>query len=80
MQNKNMDKIQYRHMQTNKIVLHEEAWDYIRDYYGIPELEPKGQFGTLSLEQEQFISDTIDWFFSGEWYEEEIEDKCIGIG
>ena len=37
---------------------------------------PRGQKGEYTTEQLDFIDTTVEWFFSGEWYEDElIEDE-----
>lgn len=67
----------YRHMTKNEFVFEEEAKDYVLDTLGI-KIEPKGKNGEYTTEQLDFIDTTIEWFFSGEWYEDElIEDEEI---
>lgn len=65
----------YRHMTRNEFVFEEDAEEYVLDTLGI-KIEPKGKNGEYTIEQLDFIDTTIEWFFSGEWYEDElIEDE-----
>lgn len=65
----------YRHMTRNEFVFEEDAEEYVLDTLGI-KIEPKGKNGEYTTEQLDFIDTTIEWFFSGEWYEDElIEDE-----
>lgn len=65
----------YRHMTRNEFVFEEDAEEYVLDTLGI-KIEPKGKNGEYTIEQLDFIETTIEWFFSGEWYEDElIEDE-----
>ena len=67
----------YRHMTRNEFVFEEDAEEYVLDTLGI-KIEPKGKNGEYTIEQLDFIETTIEWFFSGEWYEDElIEDEVI---
>lgn len=66
-------KFQYRELKTNEIVEDFMAEDYVLDKLGIT-IKPKGQNGTMTLEQLENIQETINWFFSGNWIKEEVEE------
>lgn len=68
-----MQKI-YRNMQTKEIVFVEDAESFVLDKLGIT-ITPKGKNGELTSEQIENIQETIEWFFSGNWIEEEIENE-----
>ena len=51
------------------------AEDYVIDRLGLV-IMPKGENGTLTLEQQDFIDSTVEWFFSGNWIKEEVEEQC----
>ena len=74
-----MKVYQYRHMQTDEIVLEEEAKEYVKEKLGIQDLIPKGRFGTLTKEQLDYVEETIEWYFSGEWIKEEIKKESTNI-
>lgn len=63
----------YRNMKTDEIVYKEEAENYALDRLGIIVI-PKGTNGTFTSEQIENIQETVDWYFSGNWYEEEIKE------
>lgn len=64
----------YRNMKTNEIVLEEDAEDFVLDKLGIT-VSPKGINGEYTNEQIENIQETVEWFFSGNWIEEdEIEE------
>lgn len=65
---------QYREMNTKEIVLKEDAESYVLDKLGIT-VTPKGKNGEMTQEQIENIQETIEWFFSGNWIEEEIENE-----
>lgn len=70
-----MKSYQYKHMNTDEIVPEEEAESYVKEKLGIPELIPKGKFGTLTKEQVEYMENTIEWYFSGEWIKEEVMNE-----
>lgn len=68
-----MQKI-YRNIQTKEIVFEEDAESFVLDKLGIT-ITPKGKNGEFTSEQIENIQETIEWFFSGNWIEEEIENE-----
>lgn len=67
------EKYQYKNIKTNEIVEDFMAEDYVIDRLGLV-IMPKGENGTLTLEQQDFIDSTVEWFFSGNWIKEELEE------
>lgn len=63
----------YRNMATDEVVYKEEAEEYVLNRLGIT-VTPKGENGEMTVEQLENIESTIDWFFSGNWIEEEIKE------
>lgn len=63
----------YRNMKTN-----EEVEDFMAEEYALNELgvtiTPKGKNGELTIRQLENISETVDWFFSGNWIKEKVEE------
>lgn len=68
-----MKKEIYRSKKTNEIVYKEDAEEYVLDRLGIA-ITPKGNNGEMTQEQIENIEETIEWFFSGNWYEDEIQE------
>lgn len=64
----------YVNITTKEIVPEFEFEDYVLEHLGI-DIEPKGKNGTRTLEQTEFIENTIEWFFSGNWVEEYEPDE-----
>ena len=66
----------YRNMKTN-----EEVEDFMAEEYALNELgvtiTPKGKNGELTIRQLENISETVDWFFSGNWIKEKVEEDEI---
>ena len=67
-------KFVYRNMNTNEIVEDFMAKDYVLDILGIT-ITPKGNNGTMTEEQLDYIHETVEWYFSGNWIKEEIKEK-----
>ena len=67
------EKYQYKNIKTNEIVEDFMAEDYVINRLGLV-IMPKGENGTLTLEQQDFIDSTVEWFFSGNWIKEELEE------
>ena len=67
-----MKNYQYRNMNTNEIVIEEEAEEYVKEKLGI-KIEPIGKFSTYTQEQIEFITEFVEWYFSGEWIKEEFK-------
>lgn len=66
-------KYQYREIKTNEVVEDFMTEDYVLNRLGIT-VTPKGNNGTMTLEQLDNIRETVEWFFSGNWIKEEVED------
>lgn len=69
----------YRNMTTDEVVYKEEAKDYALQELGLMDkgkivIIPRGENGTYTLEQIENIESTIEYFFSGNWIEEEIKE------
>lgn len=72
-------KYQYRDITTNEIVEDFMAEDYALTKLGLKvneklTIKPQGKNGEFTLEQKDFIESTPDWFFSGNWIKEELEE------
>lgn len=63
----------YQHMKTDEIVYEDEAESYVLDKLGIT-VTPKGKYGEMTQEQIANIQETVEWYFSGNWIKEEIEE------
>lgn len=63
----------YRNMTTDEVVYKEEAEEYVFNRLGIT-VTPLGKNGEMTVEQLENIESTVDWFFSGNWIEEEIKE------
>ena len=57
----------YRNITTDEVVYKEEAENYVLNRLGLT-VTPKGKNGEMTQE-------TIIWFFSGNWVEEEIKES-----
>lgn len=68
----NMKIEYYRNTKTDEIIYKEEAKEYVLNRLGLT-VTPKGENGTMTLEQIENIESTVEWFFSGDWVLEEIE-------
>lgn len=64
----------YRNLATDEIVDEEDSVYYVLDTLGI-ELTPKDKDNTYTLEQQEFIENTVEWFFSGNWTKEYIKEQ-----
>lgn len=63
----------YRNITTDEVVYKEDAEEYVLNRLGIT-VTPKGENGEMTVEQLENIESTVDWFFSGNWIEEEIKE------
>lgn len=63
----------YRNITTDEVVYKEEAEEYVFNRLGVT-ITPKGENGEMTVEQLENIESTVDWFFSGNWVEEEIKE------
>lgn len=66
-------KYQYKNIKTNEVVEDFMAEEYVLNELGIT-IEPKGKNGEMTTQQLENIEETIDWFFSGNWIKEEVEE------
>lgn len=66
----------YRNITTDEVVYKEEAKEYVLDRLGITVI-PKGKNGEMTQEQIENIESTVEWFFSGNWIEEEVYDDDV---
>ncbi len=63
----------YRNITTDEVVYKEEAEEYVLNRLGI-KITPRGKNGEMTTEQLENIESTVDWFFSGNWVEEDIKE------
>lgn len=63
----------YRNITTDEVVYKEEAEEYVLNELGIT-VTPKGKNGEMTQLQLENIEETVSWFFSGNWIEEEIKE------
>lgn len=63
----------YRNIKTDEIVYEDEAEEYVLNKLGIT-VTPKGKSGEMTVEQLENIESTVDWFFSGNWIKEIIQE------
>lgn len=63
----------YRNITTDEVVYKEEAEEYVLNRLGLT-VTPKGENGEMTVEQIENIEGTVEWFFSGNWVEEEIKE------
>lgn len=68
-------KYQYKNIKTNEVVEDFMTEEYVLNELGIT-IEPKGKNGEMTTQQLENIEETIDWFFSGNWIKEEVEEQC----
>lgn len=71
---------QYKNMKTKEVVSEEDAEYYALTELGLMEngklvIVPRGKNGEMTIEQMENIKDTVEWYFSGNWIEE--EDKEV---
>lgn len=69
----------YRNITTDEVVYKEEAEEYALEKLGMKKngkltIIPMGQNGEMTIEQIEYIESTPEWFFSGNWVEEEIKE------
>lgn len=63
----------YKQWITNEIVYKEDAQEYALDQLGI-KIEPKGRNGEYTKEQYECLFAITEWYFSGDWIEDYIEE------
>ena len=66
----------YRNITTDEVVYKEDAEEYVLNELGLT-VTPKGKNGEMTQLQLENIEETISWFFSGNWTEEEIYDEYV---
>ncbi len=66
-------KYQYREISTNETVEDFMAIAYVCGKLGL-KIEPQENNKKLSQDQVEFLNETVDWYFSGNWIKEEIKD------
>lgn len=65
----------YRHIHTDEIIEKgKDAEDYAMEQLGV-KITPKGEHGTYTQEQFEFICEFTEWYFSGNWIEEDLEES-----
>lgn len=64
----------YKNITTKEVVYEDEAEDYVLNRLGLT-VTPKGKNGEMTEEQIENIQETVIWFFSGNWVEEEIKES-----
>ena len=64
----------YENTKTKEQVYEEDAQEYALDQLGI-KIQPKGKNGEYTTEQFELIETIIEWYFSGNWVEEIIQDE-----
>ena len=64
----------YRNITTDEVVYKEEAEEYALNELGLT-VTPKGKNGEMTQLQLENIQETINWFFSWNWIEEDIYDE-----
>ena len=67
---------QYINTKTDEVVEDFMAEEYVLDKLGIT-VEPRGKNGEMTLEQVENIEQTVEWYFSGNWVKEKVEDDDI---
>lgn len=75
-----MIKFIYKNRKTGKEVEDFMAEDYALEKLGLKENEnlviiPRGKNGEFTIEQLENIEQTVEWFFSGDWIKEEVEEE-----
>lgn len=65
---------QYKELTTGEIVDDFMAEEYVLNRLGIT-ITPKGKNGDMTQEQKENVKETVEWFFSGNWIKEEMEEN-----
>ena len=67
----------YRHIHTDEFIKKgKDAEDYAMEKLGV-KITPLGKNGAYTQEQVEFICEFTEWYFSGNWIEEDLEDEDI---
>lgn len=64
----------YKNISNNEIVYKEEAQEYAMEMLGI-KIKPKEKDGTYTLDQMEVMQDIEDYYFSGNWIKDELEEE-----
>lgn len=69
----------YRNSYLKEFIYEDDAKEYALTQLGLMEngelrIIPMGRNGEYTLEQLDNINETVNWYFSGNWYEDEIEE------
>lgn len=67
------DKKKYVNFTTGEEVLESDIFDYVLDYYDIT-MKGQDETGCYSDEQIGLLIAMTQWFFSGNWYLDNVED------
>ena len=67
----------YRKMMKYEFVYQDEATEYALNKLGIT-MKPVGKNNEFTLEQYEFIKEFTEWYFSGEWVEDELPEEDNG--
>ena len=62
----------YRNIKTDEEVPEVDWTNYAKEKLGI-EITPQGKNGELTIDQLDFLKEFTEWYFSGDWIEEERE-------
>lgn len=69
-----MKNYKYVNIKTNEEVYDCDVKSYVFKELGI-EITARGKYGEMTTDQIEFIENTIEWFFSGNWIKEEIKEE-----
>lgn len=69
-----MENYKYVNTHTKEEVYDCDVKSYVLEKLGI-QITPAGKNGEMTTDQIEFIENTIEWFFSGNWIKEEIKEE-----
>lgn len=64
----------YKNRANNEIVYKEDAQEYAMEMLGI-KIKPMEKDGTYTVEQIEIMQDIEDYYFSGNWIKDELEEE-----
>ena len=64
----------YKNILNNEIVYKEDAQEYAMEMLGI-KIKPMEKDGTYTVEQIEIMQDIEDYYFSGNWIKDELEEE-----
>ena len=64
----------YKNILNNEIVYKEDAQEYAMEMLGI-KIKPMEKDGTYTLDQMEIMKDIEDYYFSGNWIKDELEQE-----